>query len=529
MRSDQQKRSGVLCAAATVLGVLAILALLPGRASYVTPARAQGVHVNWGEGQYGRYQHQMVDFVTQEEELEKRINNLVIFSTYCKGGHPSLAEVRAELQTLHNDYNALRNKYLKYRQGLSRLAADHPSMLTGFDMSQMTPENPNFWVIPNRLMSQPAALLRQKDSQLAKAKEVDCSQKPKTTAHTTGPTVTPQPAEQPKPQWPTIPASNPLTQSRPTIDVPPVPTLPKRFCSAQEKWDYYNKVIKPVYERADKAVAAALQYRSDLAWKAMKLSHKIYDLKYESKSGTANPHLIAELTRQLKIVDAEAKAWEPIALHARDVFDRFSKLIDQLLHMPVVDCTPPPPPPPVHTGGFGSNLVAPPPPVLTTLPRPGKFCTREARDAYLKRLDKLIDRARTSVDAWASYKAALDTPRTGEQQDLDTLDRQLDDADKNLSRARDNLQSLEELRRKISHTKISECGEQKSDTGFKLHIGIGIGIGNDHWGGREDRRKHDRRGRSEHRRERRNGQQRERPKTEPRQEQQPQEQEEMPR
>ena len=527
MRSHQTKRSGTLCAAATALGVWAALALLPGPANFVTLARAQGVHVRWGEGQYGRYQHKMVDFLTQEEELEKRINDLVIFSTYCKGGHPSLAEVRAKLQALHNDYNALHNKYLRYRRGLSRLAADHPSMLTGFDMSQMTPENPNFWIIPNRLMGHPAALLRQKDSQLAKAKEVDCSQKPKTTAHTTGPTVTPQPTEQPKPEWPTIPASNPLTQSRPTIDVPQVPVLPKRFCSAQEKWDYYNKVLKPIYERADKAAAAALQYRSDLAWKAMKLSQKIYELKDETKPGTTNPHLIAELSRQLKIVDAEAKAWEPIALHARDVFDQFSKLIDQLLHMPIVDCTPPPPPP-VHTGGLDNNLVAPPPPGLPTLPRPGKFCTREARDAYLRRLDKLIERARTKVDQWTSHKTALDTPRTGEHQDMDTLDRQLDDADKNLSRARDNLQSLEQLRRRVSHMKISECGKQKSDAGFKLHIGIGIGIGNDHWGGRDDHRKHDRRGRSEHRRERRNGRQRERSRTEPRQEQQPQEQEEMP-
>ncbi|MBV9045775.1 MAG: hypothetical protein JO294_11670, partial [Alphaproteobacteria bacterium] len=154
---------------AFVLTIIAGLTLI----AFALPSAAD-VRVNYGEGQYGLYRQQMVGFLQRAEDIEAALHNLYIPTTYC-AGDPQRQEDQRTLRDLRRQYNALRDEYRQFRQGLMDLAKDHPDLLTGFDQSEMTPENGNFWVNQDRAMAEPNTLLQQKNDEFDAAKEVDCT------------------------------------------------------------------------------------------------------------------------------------------------------------------------------------------------------------------------------------------------------------------------------------------------------------------------------------------------------------------
>lgn len=428
---------------AGILQGLAIALFLCAAAG--APSEAKDIKVHYGEGQFGRYQEQMANLLARRSELEEKINALAIRDFYCIGDHPGLQDAKDELAALRQAYKELLDDYKALKQGLSKLAKT-PKLLTGFDLSKTTPENPNFWHNANREMATPEALLAAKEAQLKKARVIDCSKK--STAKPPGPSG----AEEGGVSWPPVKPSEPLKGfERPPIDDVPFPTPPDHFCSEKERSDYYDQVFEPLFKRAYKSAKDALGYRADISHAHLPLVQQIYQLEHEAKPGTVNPNLLADLKRQERILQQEIDSWEPTAQQASDLYYRFLALAQKLLKWPVIDCgpkttgAPPPPPPPPESG---KAAMSEPLPLDLHYPHaPDEFCSKAEKEDFLKLLQPMIERARAQAAAWAAYAA-----HTGY-----AVARNMAES------ARNYLDALEDMKKQVERAKIIDC--RKKETG----------------------------------------------------------------
>jgi hypothetical protein len=385
------------------LGCASLAALVAPRAF------AGDVKVNLGEGQYRRYNEQMLDFMHRKDELFTRLNALNVQDYYCKGQQPSQLDVLNDLNAIQDDYNQLMNDYRKFKQALRQLASDHPTMLTGFSHDQMTPENPNFWNGPDREMGNFAPEIAKVRAQLNRARTIDCTKpQPKTT-----PTPPSQPLPPPPPTWPPVTPSEPLTGlTRPPTDTVAIPPFPDHFCSFQDDRRWWTLVFQPAYDRAYRAASAALGYRADLGWRDLPLVQKIYELRNEAKPGTVNPNLLADLIRQEAIVKKEIDAYEPIAQQMAHQFYGFMAAHDRAMKIPTIDCTPKAtaenPTPPEPRPGEPGPLSRPYPHL------PPYFCSKEEQDRFVKLVESLIEQAEWQAINWKEFARTTGNPADAE-------------------------------------------------------------------------------------------------------------------
>lgn len=214
---------------------------------------------------------------------------------------------------------------------------------------------------------------------------VDCEKPRTTTGGTAGPVTTPQPAPPPATDGPvTPPTPLPPGITRPQLERVNIPSLPKDFCSESQKQAFLVDVYHPAAEAASKNALKTSAYRKLLA-------DRIYDATMSGDAAVA-----AALKR-------EYEAWKPIAEEADALQQRMLRMRDEILRIPVVDCTkpgrppvtPPPvtPPPPITDGPVTPPPPKPklPPPALSRpqferapeITVPVKFCSEFERNDFL--------------------------------------------------------------------------------------------------------------------------------------------------
>ncbi|MBI5940051.1 MAG: hypothetical protein HY859_06455 [Caulobacterales bacterium] len=221
---------------------------------------------------------------------------------------------------------------------------------------------------------------------------VDC-ETPRTTTGATSPTppTTPQP---PATDGPMTTTASPLPPGfvRPQLERVNIPTPPKELCSEAERSKYLVEVYHPAADAASKNALKTSAYRK-------LLSDRIYEATVTRDGATA-----AALKR-------EYEAFKPIADEADALQQRMMRMRDEILKIPLVDCTNPgrprvtppvtTPPPPTDTGLEEMIIEAGPirpeagprlPPPALARPQfevireftvPTKFCSAQERNDFL--------------------------------------------------------------------------------------------------------------------------------------------------
>lgn len=177
---------------------------------------------------------------------------------------------------------------------------------------------------------------------------IDCSPPTETGTGGTPPPTTPAPGT------PVGPVTPPVTDGPATPPKPPLPpgvsppqlervriaTLPDRFCSDSEKMAFLVEIYHPAAEAASKNALKTSAYRS-------LLSNLIYEATVRRDQPTADA------------LKREYESFRPIAEAADALQLRMMKMRDEILRIPVVDCSKPTPP-----------RTAPPPPPSPAPPPP---------------------------------------------------------------------------------------------------------------------------------------------------------------
>jgi hypothetical protein len=329
-------RSHVIFASHAALAAVAAV-LLFGMSLPVTPPAeaAEGLKVNYGGGQHGRYQEQMAGFLLRIDKLEEKLNGLYIPNDFCSKQGPAFAQINAELQAVRRDYNAVRAEYRKFRDGLTTLAKSQPQMMSGFDPSEPGPDNPNFWNNGNGMVDALEPLLRARESELLAAKNKNCNGP----ANAAGAAIGNTAVQSVAPPVPPVAQDNPLAGLTPPLWRPSaLPKPPPHFCSQQEKTDYYDKVFYPVYDRLTEMTGAVAKYHWALWDRYQGLDRKRFGLEDSAQRASANATQIAEMKRQMGIVKARIDAHEPTALAARALLEQLNALSAEILRAPVIDC-----------------------------------------------------------------------------------------------------------------------------------------------------------------------------------------------
>lgn len=151
---------------------------------------------------------------------------------------------------------------------------------------------------------------------------VDC-ETPRTTTGATSPTppTTPQP---PATDGPMTTPAPPLPPGfvRPQLERVNIPTPPKEFCSEAERSKYLVEVYHPAADAASKNALKTLAYRKLLA-------DRIYEATMTRDGATG------------EALKREYEAFKPIADEADALQRRMMRMRDEILKIPLVDCTKP--------------------------------------------------------------------------------------------------------------------------------------------------------------------------------------------
>lgn len=246
---------------------------------------------------------------------------------------------------------------------------------------------------------------------------VDC-ERPRTTTGATPPT-TPPTTPPPVTDGPVTAPPPPLPPGfvRPQLERVNVPSPPKDFCSEAERLKYLVEVYHPAADAASKNALKTSAYRKLLA-------DRIYEATMSGDKATA------------AALKPEYEAFKPVADAADALQTRMLRMRDEILKIPLVDCTkpgrpqitPPPAAPPADEGlgeviiqagpirpGTGEKPRLPSPSlarpqfeVVRDFAIPAKFCSAQDRNDFLNNVyNPAVASALANARAAQAHQAKL--------------------------------------------------------------------------------------------------------------------------
>ena len=252
--------------------------------------------------------------------------------------------------------------------------------------------------------------------------------------------------------------------------------LRSHFCSEGDKAAYLARV-QAVEEQAFRSVDLYGAYRAAIAKRALEIGQQLFTLRHEGTPGSVNPNVVAELQREIDVVELEIAAFEPTYQRAADYFHTLIKLDNDVMSARIEDCSTASGATPNAPASGDDTAVPPPWPQEPVADVPDSFCSDKDRFKWIKDvLDPLDDKANTAVQLWSRYLDTL-TRRYGANS---AYAERIGYAQRGVTLSKRYSDKLQNLYDKAHRVDVRDCDP-------KLHLGIGFSFGSSHDSHRPER------------------------------------------